>query len=171
MKRRKVVSREYKVMLQAPRFAGGRKQLLDTARRLWDEFSRAVGPVIAEARGTLDTIEKERLIVFLDSDAQHLRAAGYIFRMRRPLNGKAPEVTLKFRHPDRYVAENRQMKSTRLRTETSSKRTSRRRSSRSTAFRAAARSARHLPRPRLPTCRGCTPTCQSGSAWWTAVSH
>jgi hypothetical protein len=118
MKRRKVVSREYKVMLQAPRFAGTRRQLLDTARRLWDEFSRAAGPVIADARGTLDTIEKERLIVFLDSDAQHLRAAGYIFRVRRPLDGKPPEVTLKFRHPDRYVAESRQMKSARLRTET-----------------------------------------------------
>lgn len=118
MKRRKVVSREYKVMLQAPRFAGTRRQLLDTARRLWDEFSRAVGPVIAGARGTLDTIEKERLIVFLDSDAQHMRAAGYIFRVRRPLDGKSAEVTLKFRHPDRYVAESRQMKSARLRTET-----------------------------------------------------
>ena len=117
MKRRKVVSREYKVMLQAARFAGAKKQLLGTTRRLWDEFSRAVAPAIAAATGTLDTIEKERLIVFLDTDAQHLRAGGYIFRVRRPLDGQQPEVTLKFRHPDRYVAESRQMKSPRIRTE------------------------------------------------------
>jgi hypothetical protein len=118
MKRRKIVSREYKVMLQAPKFAGSRKQLIATARRLWDDFSRAIGPVVVAAGGTLDTIEKERLIVFLDSDVQQLRAGGYIFRVRRPLERERPEVTLKFRHPDRYVAESRQMKSRRIRTET-----------------------------------------------------
>ena len=117
MKRRKVVSREYKVMLQAAKFAGSRKQLLTTARQLWDDFSRAIGPVVVAAGGTLETIEKERLIVFLDSDAQHLRAGGYIFRVRRPLESVQPQVTLKFRHPDRYVAESRQMKSRRIQTE------------------------------------------------------
>ena len=55
--------------------------------------------------------------MFLDSDAQHLRAGGYIFRVRRPLESEYPEVTLKFRHPDRYVAESRQMKSRRIRTD------------------------------------------------------
>lgn len=117
MKRRKIVSREYKVMLQAPKFAGSRKQLVVTARRLWEDFSGAIGPVVVAAGGTLETIEKERLIVFLDSDAQHLRAGGYIFRVRRPLEGEQPEVTLKFRHPDRYVAESRQMKSRRIHTQ------------------------------------------------------
>ena len=67
-----------------------------------------------ESEGTLETIEKERLIVFLDTDAQQLRAGGYIFRVRRRLDGKRPEVTLKCRHPDRYVAESRQMKSRRI---------------------------------------------------------
>jgi hypothetical protein len=118
MKRRKIVSREYKVMLQAPKFAGSRKQLVVTARRLWEDFSRAISPVVVAAGGTLETIEKERLIVFLDSEAQHLRAGGYIFRVRRPLESEQPEVTLKFRHPDRYVAESRQMKSRRIQTET-----------------------------------------------------
>jgi len=69
------------------------------------------------AGGTLETIAKERLIVFLDTDVQHLRAGGYIFRVRRPVKDDQPEVTLKFRHPDRYVAESRQMKSRRIRTE------------------------------------------------------
>ena len=117
MKRRKVVSREYKVMLQAAKFAGSKKQLISAASQLWDDFSRAIGPVVVAAGGTLETIDKQRLIVFLDSDAQHLRAGGYILRLRRTLDGEKAEVTLKFRHPDRYVSENRQMKSRRLRTE------------------------------------------------------
>jgi hypothetical protein len=98
-------------MLQTPTFAGSERQLLATARRLWNDFSRAVGPVVFESEGTLETIAKERLIVLLDTDAQHLRANSYIFRVRRRLDGNRPEVTLKFRHPDRYIAESRQMKS------------------------------------------------------------
>lgn len=116
MKQRKVVSREYKVMLQAAKFAGSERQLLAASRRLWDDFSRAVVPVVFQSDGTLETIDKERLIVFLDTDAQHLRGGGYIFRVRRRLEGDRPEVTLKFRHPDRYVAESRQMKSRRIST-------------------------------------------------------
>src|SRR5262245_5078983 len=119
MKTRQVVSsREYKVMLQAPKFAGTQKQLLATARQLWSDFARAVDPHVFKADGALDTIDKQRLIVFLDSQAQHLRAGGYIFRVRCALDGSQPEVTLKFRHPDRYVAESRQMKCRRLRAET-----------------------------------------------------
>ena len=44
-----------------------RKQLIAIADRLWEDFSRAIAPVVVAAGGTLDTIEKERLIVFLDS--------------------------------------------------------------------------------------------------------
>jgi len=118
MKSRAVESREYKLMLQTPKFAGSERQLLATARGLWNDVSRAVGPVVLESEGTLEAIEKERLIVLLDTDAQHLRAGGYICRVRRRLEGDRPEVTLKFRHPDRYVAESRQMKSRRIRVTT-----------------------------------------------------
>ena len=115
MKSRKVVSREYKAMLRATRFAGTEKQLLDAARRLWEDFVEAIGPFVFHADGVLDTISKERLVAFLDTDAQHLRSSGYLFRVRRSLDGSRPEVTLKFRHPDRYVAEARQMKSRQIR--------------------------------------------------------
>lgn len=115
MKTRTVVSREYKVMLRPGKFAGPRKQLLAAARQLWNEFAHAVEASVFQAGGSLDTIDKERLIVFLDSEAQHLRAGGYIVRVRRRLEGGRPEVTLKFRHPDRFVAEGRRMKSRHLR--------------------------------------------------------
>jgi hypothetical protein len=108
---RNVISREYKVMLRADRFSGTEKQALAAAGELWHDFSTAVGPVVHRMKGTLGTIEKQRLIVFLDSEAQHLRASGYIFRVRRALDGTQPEATLKFRHPDRYVAESRDMES------------------------------------------------------------
>jgi hypothetical protein len=115
MKTRKVVSREYKLMLQAARFAGTEDQLLVAAGQLWEDLAGAIGPFAASVEGRLDTIAKQRLVAFLDSQTRHLWAAGYVFRVRRTLEGSRPQVTLKFRHPDRYVAENRQMKSRRIR--------------------------------------------------------
>jgi hypothetical protein len=75
MKSPVVVSREYKVMLRAGKFGGTEKQLLGTARKLWNDFARVVEPIVFDVEGTLDTIDKPRQIVFLDSDAcvQHLR--------------------------------------------------------------------------------------------------
>jgi hypothetical protein len=118
MNSRAVVSREYKVMLKADKFAGTPKQQLGNARRLWTDFLHSVESIVLETEGTLDKLGKQRLIVFLDSAGEHLRTGGYIFRVRRTLDGGQPEITLKFRHPDRYVAEGRQMKCPRLRTKT-----------------------------------------------------
>jgi hypothetical protein len=117
MKARKVISREYKLMLQAARFAGDEAQLLSTAGQLWGDFAGAIGPFVPSVEGALDTVSRERLVTFLDSQARHLWAAGYVFRVRRRLDTGRPEVTLKFRHPDRYVAESRQMKSPHIRAE------------------------------------------------------
>ena len=115
MKTRKVVSREYKLMLQAAKFAGPEQHLLAVAGELWEELVGAIAPFVVRADGSLDTISKQRLISFLDSKARHLWMGGYVLRLRRTLEGSRPEVTLKFRHPDRYVAESRQMKSRRIR--------------------------------------------------------
>ena len=111
MKTQKVVSREYKLMLQSAKFAGSEKHLLAVADQLWEELVEAITPFVVRIDGALDTISKHRLVAFLDSRARHLCVGGYHFRVRRTLEGSRPEVTLKFRHPDRYVAEARQMKS------------------------------------------------------------
>ena len=111
MKTRKVVSREYKLMLQAAKFAGPEQHLLAVAHEVWEELVGAIAPFVVRADGALDTISKERLVSFLDTQARHLWASGYVLRLRRTLEGSRPEVTLKFRHPDRYVAASRQMKS------------------------------------------------------------
>jgi hypothetical protein len=115
MKTRKVVSREYKLMLQPAKFAGPDQHLLAVAGELWGELVGAIAPYVVRADGSLDTISKQRLISFLDSKARHLWAGGYVLRLRRTLEGSRPEVTLKFRHPDRYVAASRQRKSRRIR--------------------------------------------------------
>jgi hypothetical protein len=62
MKSPVVVSREYKVMLRAGTFVGEEKQLLGTARKLWNDFVRVVEPTVLDVDGTLDTIDKQRLI-------------------------------------------------------------------------------------------------------------
>ena len=115
MKTRKVVSREYKLMLQAAKFAGSEQHLLAVAHEVWEELVGAIAPFVVRADGGLDTISKDRLVSFLDTQARHLWASGYLLRLRRTLEGSRPEVTLKFRHPDRYVAASRQMKSRRIR--------------------------------------------------------
>jgi hypothetical protein len=115
MKARKVVSREYKMMLRAARFGGPHKDLLTVAGQLWEDLAGALAPFVVSADGAFDTIGRQRLVAFLDSPDRRLWDSGYIFRVRRTLEGGRPEITLKFRHPDRYVAESRQMKSRHIR--------------------------------------------------------
>jgi hypothetical protein len=98
-------------MLQASRFQGSSRPLIAAASEFCRDFSTAISPLVLDVDGTLATIARQRLIALLDTDAQHLRKSGYICRTRRAPEQERPEVTLKFRHPDRYVAEGRQMKS------------------------------------------------------------
>jgi hypothetical protein len=114
MKTRKVISREYKLMLQAAKFAG-RSSICSQSPTRSGRARRCDRTVRRRADGALDTISKERLVSFLDTQARHLWVSGYVLRLRRTLEGSRPEVTLKFRHPDRYVAASRQMKSRRIR--------------------------------------------------------
>ena len=62
--------------------------------------------------GRLDRVETRRLIRFHDTRRRHLNQAGYVYRERRVAASGDCEATLKFRHPDRYVAEHRDMGAT-----------------------------------------------------------
>jgi hypothetical protein len=110
VKRAYVVSREYKVMLKAAKFAGREPALLAAAATFWADFSRAIEPQIIDINGSLRSITKRRRIQFLDTPSADLTAAGYIVRVRRELNDGPPEVTLKFRHEDRYLSESRRIR-------------------------------------------------------------
>jgi hypothetical protein len=52
----------------------------------------------------LDTEEKKRLTWYLDTSRFDLHAKKFLFRMRKEKDANEYEVTLKCRHPDRYVS-------------------------------------------------------------------
>jgi hypothetical protein len=109
MPRRQITSREYKMMLRPKHFAGDERQLMRAAHAVWREISRKTARVVPGVDGDYDRIKTRRLITFFDTTQQHLHEAGYIFRERRNLRTEERQVTLKFRHPDRYVSQNRQV--------------------------------------------------------------
>lgn len=105
----KVGSREYKVMLNAARFTGAETDVLGTTREFWLTAARVLGPAVLFTSGDLSQIKARRLIRFYDTPDRHLNNNSYILRERLALAGKGREVTLKFRHPDRFIAHSRDM--------------------------------------------------------------
>src|SRR5262245_62080032 len=107
MERKLVISREYKVMLRPNRFTGSEHDLLEKAGTFWKDVADAVAKIALGSSGKLDTVDKRRLISFLDSKGDGIAAGGYVFRERRNLDGTGRELTLKFRHPDRNISQAR----------------------------------------------------------------
>jgi hypothetical protein len=110
MEPQRVVSREYKVMLRPRLFSGAEDAALATAHALWLDVGKNIGAVVVGADGDLSRIKARRLITFFDTRARGLDEAHYIFRERRATDGSQREVTLKFRHPDRFFAQARDLK-------------------------------------------------------------
>jgi hypothetical protein len=104
-----VVSREYKLMLRAHLFTGAEDALLRQAGAFWGALTQAIRDVVLDTDGDLDQITKRRFIRFYDTQGQRLRKNDYIFRERVDIGSGDREVTLKCRHPDRYVAQDRNM--------------------------------------------------------------
>ena len=102
-------SREYKIMLKAEKFNGNEPTLLEAARSFWNGFQQAIHELVIDTDGSLDKITKRRTIRFYDTNACRLRNNAYVFRERVDIENGMREVTLKFRHPDRYIAQDRDM--------------------------------------------------------------
>ncbi len=109
MRRRKVTSREYKVMLRPGKFAGDETALLKAAEAVWRDLIQSVGHLVLDTHGRLTRVHTRRLVNFHDTRQQHLHRASYIYRERRDMASGDCEATLKYRHPDRYVTEHRDM--------------------------------------------------------------
>jgi hypothetical protein len=109
VERQNVVSREYKVMLRPELFKGDHDKLLTHAASLWKDLSRTLADVVLRSAGGLSKVKTRRLIRFLDTRDRRLNGADYIFRERRELDDTTREMTLKFRHPDRFLAQARDM--------------------------------------------------------------
>jgi hypothetical protein len=110
MQQQRVVSREYKIMLRPKLFTGAEKVLVAQAHALWRDIAGKVAPVALGTAGDLSRIKTRRLITFNDTPQRRLIEAGYICRERRSEIGAGREITLKFRHPDRFLAQAREMR-------------------------------------------------------------
>jgi len=104
-----VISREYKVMLKKERFIGLQADLLEQAGDFWHAFEDSIQDIVFDTDGSLKRVEKERIVRFYDTADRRLRENNYVLRERIDLNSGKREVTLKFRHPDRYIYQDREM--------------------------------------------------------------
>lgn len=108
-KRQHVTSREYKVMLRPDRFDGDEAQMRAKVDEFWAALATALEQLDIPCEGGFTDIKARRLIRFFDTDEHRLNADQYIVRERQDVDTGDREVTLKFRHPDRYVAADREM--------------------------------------------------------------
>jgi hypothetical protein len=109
MARLEVKSREYKVMLLPDRFAGDEAEARTAVDRFWDDVGRLLEPLDIPTQGRFDEVKAHRRIRFFDTDGKGFNGQRYVFRERIDIGTGERKVTLKFRHPDRYVSSDRDM--------------------------------------------------------------
>ena len=97
-----VTSREYKLMLDASLFSYDTEAA--TVSALVQDMETAIEQAIARNVSGTPVLEKQREVRFFDTEGTcALQSRGYSFRER--VENGASEVTLKFRSPDRYIAD------------------------------------------------------------------
>ena len=109
MKNLKVNSREYKIMLDRKKFMGDRAELIVQCEKFWSIFEKAIVKTTTKTTGTINDVTKQRWITFFDTKDHLLNNNRYIFRKRIDLLEESTETTFKFRHPDRFIAQDRDM--------------------------------------------------------------
>ncbi|MBE9076812.1 hypothetical protein IQ241_05800 [Romeria aff. gracilis LEGE 07310] len=110
MNREKITSREYKVILRKEHFVGDERQLLKASKAFWQSFKQVAVDIVLDSEGDLEKIVDRREIQLYDTKKQLFYNKNYIFRERYDVLTHKREVTLKFRHLDRYVSQDRDMK-------------------------------------------------------------
>ena len=70
---------------------------------------RVLGELDIPTEGSFDEVKAHRRIRFFDTAEGGLNGQRYIFRERIDVESDEREVTLKYRHADRYVAQDRDM--------------------------------------------------------------
>lgn len=104
-----VISREYKLMLQASLFAYNTES--SDVNNFIDDAETAIETAISRNVSGSASLSKIRDVMFYDTDSScTLRNNGYSFRER--IESGASEVTLKFRSEDRYIADFEDMSAT-----------------------------------------------------------
>ena len=99
MKRMKVISREYKIMMDHRLFVDRKPAIMEFIA----EF-KALASQIGINTTDQESKLKRRQVVFLDTPDFSIYLNGLIFRQRTDLDLKLAEYTLKARSPDRFLA-------------------------------------------------------------------
>ncbi len=114
MKTPKIVSRSYKMMLQQNQFVGEQTEVIQKAQNFWQCFKESIQDIVFDTDGSLKEIKEKRAIRFFDTTDNFWRRSDCVFRERIEINLDTREkgdreVTLKFRHPDHYISQDRDM--------------------------------------------------------------
>ena len=99
MKRMKVISREYKIMMDHRLFVDRKSAMIEFLAEI-----KALGLQLGLKTADQVSKPKRREVVFLDTPDFSVYLNGLIFRQRTDLDLKLTEYTLKARSPDRYLA-------------------------------------------------------------------
>jgi hypothetical protein len=99
-----ITSREYKLMLNTDRF----KDREEGSDLFWALLAWLVERQGGEPKKK--TEEKDRRVWYLDTPGQELRQKGFVLRLREEMEAaKRHKLTLKHRHPDRYLSASRKV--------------------------------------------------------------
>ena len=104
-----ITSREYKVMLRHDWFAGSESELLDRSNEFWMDFQEIMQELNLKCTGAPHQVKVHRHITFFDTKGHLLNKNAYVFRERTDPKKVEREITLKFRHKDRCVSQERDM--------------------------------------------------------------
>ncbi len=96
-------------MLRHDWFAGSEPDLLARCKEFWQDFQELIKDLNLSCNGKFDTVKINRQITFFDTKEHFLNKNSYVLRERIDLDKKGREITLKFRHRDRYISQERDM--------------------------------------------------------------
>lgn len=109
MTRQLVGSRDYKVMLRPEKFAGTGDESRWAVDAFWTDMRRILEGLDIPTEGAFAEVKAHRRIRFFDTAERSLNGQRYIFREGIDVEREERQVTLKSRHADRYVAQDRDM--------------------------------------------------------------
>ena len=109
MSRKKVISREYKLVLNTENFSGNEAESGKKIEKFWRNLEEVYPGKLKFGKKT-GKIKSNREIRFFDTVNALLDSHHYIFRERKDINNNQREVTLKFRHADRYISQDRDIR-------------------------------------------------------------
>ncbi len=104
-----ITSREYKMMLRASKFKGAPEKVAAVATALWQDLASVILPNAIAVSGTEEVNQRRRQVRFFDTEDHWLRSNDYVVRERMDLDKNERQLTLKFRHPDRFYSQDRSM--------------------------------------------------------------